>query len=253
MASSDSADHCGTCFKGAIAPRDSHCGPSESACNACGGRASWCRGKAPAAEEPADEEGFCCLASPDSKDYCGKCFKEAIVRSESTCGKSSSACHSCGTHSTWCPASKGSASSEPKYDCEASVSNCADSWTSGKKSYCARQGRPCPAAEEEAPFCCMASPDEGDFCGKCFEGAKVFSPKHCGKDWTTCHSCGGRAKWCSSDNAGLRKLSLMVTDGRGYLLPENAEGQQLQLLTDEGASKVRVVRVEEDGEHPTVQ
>lgn len=99
----------------------------------------------------------------------------------------------------------------------------------------------------------MASPDDDDFCGKCFKNAKVFSPKHCGKDWTTCHSCGGRSKWCSSDNAGLRKLSLMVTDGRGYLLPQNPEGKELQLLTGEGTSNVKVVHVDKDGEHSIVQ
>jgi len=93
----------------------------------------------------------------------------------------------------------------------------------------------------------MASPDKDDFCGKCFPGAKVGKDKHCGTDSMACHSCGGHAKWCgpkeSSDNAERRKLTLEVTDGRGYLLPKDPTGAELQLLHSDGVSKVKVVDV----------
>jgi len=101
------------------------------------------------------------------------------------------------------------------------------------------------ALADEESFCCMASSDKDDFCGKFFPGAKVFKDKHCGSDWMTCHTCGGHAKWCSPKKDGIdtKKITLEVTDGRGYLLPKNPQGTHLHLVTNKGAAEVKVAGV----------
>lgn len=218
----DAGTFCGKCFNAAKAFAGTHCGSSRSACESCGGGATWCAEDAEDAEkdaarrpagggggaaEPDDsaddqEAGECCLAAADFDSFCDSCYPTAWAKPGGHCGGSRSACESCSGRATWC------ATRHPaKEDSKEEVARPGEGEVHDDKS-------------DDESFCCLAGSNNNDICGSCFSTAIAKPGSHCGDNRNKCETCGGKASWCqageisqSAPSSERMDLMLHLEDG----------------------------------------